>query len=84
MLRFAVHHIPVRFHSNPPTTARARQAKDQPLSEHHLCCSAATGMTIADRIRRRGSIAKKFVRSLLSKRASLSGKFPDHEVDNVQ
>jgi hypothetical protein len=29
-------------------------------------------------------IAKKSVRSLLSKQASLSGKFPDTELDNVQ
>jgi hypothetical protein len=28
--------------------------------------------------------AKKLIRSLLSKRASLSGKFPDIELDNVQ
>jgi hypothetical protein len=30
---FAMHHVRVRLHSNPPTALRARQAKDQPLSE---------------------------------------------------
>jgi hypothetical protein len=34
--------------------------------------------------RPKSTVAKKSARSLLSKRASLSGKFPDGELDNVQ